>query len=562
MSRFRKVFILVGIVLLGGFAALSPRSQATVEPASAGSEFFLMLNGLRSAQGKSTLQRDPGLDALATEWAGHMADVYDRTRVVRTPGLASSSCDSVSALCHRTNLGAAASSVEPNWRSTGENVGTGGAVTSLHEAFVQSPGHYANMVGNFNRVGVGVVVRNGRIWVAFNYLLGPDLAPSSTSTGTTEASRSLELTGPAIPPLTAVGTRANFRAVDPQRIADTRIGLAGTGPIASSGTLRVPFSNLNPPAGATGAALTVTATGTQDPGFLTVYPCGAPLPVSSNVNFLANQSVPNLVAAPFGSNSEVCIFTSAKTHLIVDLAGWFGMGLDSSMTTTAPVRLLDSRAGGTKSKNFAVSMKSVSPDDASAATVNITVTAPESDGFLTAYPCGGEVPVASTVNFRAGQTAPNLAVVRIGSNRSVCFFSSAPTHLIIDSAGWFGGSGGVLNPVVPVRVLDTRVGVGDWSGRLGVNQTIELDLGSLSGLPVGTNGAIMNFTVTGGSGGGFVTVYPCGTATPNASNLNFESGQTVANLVAVSVPASGTVCIYASARVHIIADLSATITAA
>lgn len=54
------------------------------------------------------------------------------------------------------------------FRTAGENVGVGPGVLVLHDAFVASPGHYANIVNPaFTRLGVGVLVdADGTIWVA------------------------------------------------------------------------------------------------------------------------------------------------------------------------------------------------------------------------------------------------------------------------------------------------------------------------------------------------------------------------------------------------------------
>lgn len=53
-----------------------------------------------------------------------------------------------------------------NWTVLGENVGVGGTVSSLHDAFMDSPAHRDNILYNpFNHVGVGVVKRDGRMWV-------------------------------------------------------------------------------------------------------------------------------------------------------------------------------------------------------------------------------------------------------------------------------------------------------------------------------------------------------------------------------------------------------------
>jgi uncharacterized protein YkwD len=54
-----------------------------------------------------------------------------------------------------------------NWRWVGENVGYGPDAATVHVAFMNSPGHRANLLDrDYTEVGVGVVVRNGRVWVA------------------------------------------------------------------------------------------------------------------------------------------------------------------------------------------------------------------------------------------------------------------------------------------------------------------------------------------------------------------------------------------------------------
>lgn len=53
-----------------------------------------------------------------------------------------------------------------NWSMLGENVGVGGSVDSLHRAFMNSAPHRANVMSrSFNRIGVGALRRNGRLWV-------------------------------------------------------------------------------------------------------------------------------------------------------------------------------------------------------------------------------------------------------------------------------------------------------------------------------------------------------------------------------------------------------------
>ena len=113
--------------------------------------------------------------------------------------------------------------------------------------------------------------------------------------------------------------------------------------------------------------------------------------------------------------------------------------------------------------------------------------------------------------------------------------------------------------MVPARVLDTR-GDKKVGNAAGTGAPFELSVFGRGGLPSGGIGAVaLNVTVAEGEnpnvGGGYVTVYPCGTR-PNASNLNFTTGQTIPNSVIAPVSSAGTVCFYVYGTAHLIADVS------
>jgi uncharacterized protein YkwD len=52
----------------------------------------------------------------------------------------------------------------PRWCSVGENVGTAGSIEGLHAAWMRSASHKANILGNFNRVGTGVVRKGSQVY--------------------------------------------------------------------------------------------------------------------------------------------------------------------------------------------------------------------------------------------------------------------------------------------------------------------------------------------------------------------------------------------------------------
>jgi len=68
-------------------------------------------------------------------------------------------------LAEDPNTQAAIASYDPNWQAFGENVGVGPTPQSIEAAFMASPPHRANILGNYTHVGVGIVIAGGRIWV-------------------------------------------------------------------------------------------------------------------------------------------------------------------------------------------------------------------------------------------------------------------------------------------------------------------------------------------------------------------------------------------------------------
>lgn len=75
-----------------------------------------------------------------------------------------------------------------------------------------------------------------------------------------------------------------------------------------------------------------------------------------------------------------------------------------------------------------------------------------------------------------------------------------------------------------------------------------------TGVPAGAVAVGVNVTVTAPARAGYATVYPCGTALPPTSNVNFAQGQTVAAFTLAKPAADGTVCIRTSQTAHIVVD--------
>src|SRR5262245_37363221 len=79
------------------------------------------------------------------------------------------------------------------------------------------------------------------------------------------------------------------------------------------------------------------------------------------------------------------------------------------------------------------------PTSAAAVSLNVTVTNTQGPGFLSVYPQGGAIPPVSTLNFTAGQTVANAAVVPIGTGGAITAVAGVSgTDLIIDVNGFYG----------------------------------------------------------------------------------------------------------------------------
>jgi len=74
------------------------------------------------------------------------------------------------------------------WAKLGENVGVGANVQVLVDAFVASPGHYANIVDPaFTQIGVGVVWRDNALYTTHRFLQLPAAPPPTTTPPPTTA---------------------------------------------------------------------------------------------------------------------------------------------------------------------------------------------------------------------------------------------------------------------------------------------------------------------------------------------------------------------------------------
>jgi hypothetical protein len=160
-----------------------------------------------------------------------------------------------------------------------------------------------------------------------------------------------------------------------------------------------------------------------------------------------------MVVAKVGAGGKVSIYNAlGVTHVVADVAGWFSDGTGTPppgglTTPVTPARILDTRNGTggitgpvAAAQTVGVQVTGVGgvPSAGVAAVVlNVTVTNPTADGYITVWPAGSPMPLASNLNFGPGQTVPNLVMAKVGAGGKVSVYNSTGTsQLVVDVAGW------------------------------------------------------------------------------------------------------------------------------
>jgi uncharacterized protein YkwD len=107
-------------------------------------KFFRRINGARGNNSVGSLRLDRHLSKAARR---HTTEMVNKDTLYHTPS---------DKLRNRVT----------KWTILGENVGVGGSIDSLHQAFMNSPAHKANIIYSpFKHVGVGTNWEDGRLWV-------------------------------------------------------------------------------------------------------------------------------------------------------------------------------------------------------------------------------------------------------------------------------------------------------------------------------------------------------------------------------------------------------------
>jgi len=364
-------------------------------------------------------------------------------------------------------------------------------------------------------------------------------------------------------------TEREFTPIVPQRLMDTRSDPAyhvGTQHRFGQGeteTLAVAGGSSPVPADATAVVVNVTAVAPSAASHVDVWPTGSPQPNVSNLNFTPGQTVANLAKVKVGASGAISLFNRNGTvDVIVDVVGYYRNDPTAARyTPIVPHRVADSRAdpayhvgtltrlgdhGDVRALTVTGGTTGV-PVGATAIIANVTAVDPTAASHLDVWPAGTAHPNVSNINYTAGQTVPNLVVVKVSADGTIDLANAnGSADVIVDIVGYFtvdpAAAGFVAT--VPRRLIDTRanpayhVGAQTRLGDRNDPRTVTVTGGVI---PNDATAIVANITVVDPSTASHLDVWPAGTAHPNVSNLNYTAGQTVANLVTIKIGTNGAI---------------------
>ena len=421
----------------------------------------------------------------------------------------------------------------------------------------------------WKRNGAPIVAATKATYVATSADVGQSLtvAVTGSSPGYYDVTGTSAAVRPTTPPDPGMVV-----AMTPSRLMDTRIGLGATGPLHNGQTVKIPVAGVGNIMASTSAVLiNITVTDATSSGYVTAYASGGAKPATSNANFTAGVTSANLALVPVGADGAIALTVAAavSVSLVVDVQSYVAGGAVTDAGAVVPVtpaRLWDTRqkkvVGSNQLLDLQVTEIAGVPVGATAVFLNVTVTEPQASGYLTVFPAGEPRPATSNLNFVTNLTVPNMVLVKVGANGfiSILNANSGTAHIVVDIQGYITAgtptTAGAVVPVSPVRVVDTRLGLGAHgpvAGSSGVVVTI-----SGQSIPAGTTGVFMNLTVAEAKTVGWVAAYPTQASLPLVSNLNFVGGQTVPNLATVGLAnAQATLYNGSGATVQLVADIFA-----
>jgi len=388
----------------------------------------------------------------------------------------------------------------------------------------------------------------------------------------------------------------------PVRLVDTRAGQGNcdnvSTPIQAGTSLttlaRTTCEGITIPASAQAVVgnLTVINRDPQNAGYLTIYPDGVSVPLASNMIYYPNRIIANNFTVALSSDGKFNVFGERTIDVVIDISGYFappGAGGLYYHPLAKPVRLLDTRPNEGTCDNISTPIAAGTsittqahttcegltiPPTAQAVAANATVINrdPQNAGYLTIYPNGVAVPLASNLIYYPGQIISNAFTVSLSAAGEFNIFGERMIDMVVDVAGYYSaelidanGPGLLFNPLPrPLRILDTRPNEGNCdavstpiTGGTSIAAPGRLACEAITIPPVAQallgNATVINQT----SQAGYLTLYPDGVAPPLTSNMVYFPGQLLANAFVVGVNGgNGQYRVFAERTLDVVVDVS------
>jgi hypothetical protein len=375
----------------------------------------------------------------------------------------------------------------------------------------------------------------------------------------------------AAPP---VPSPSRFVPVTPKRILDTQHGIgARKARVARGGTVNLTVAGTAgvPAKGVAAVAVELTAVNPAAAGHLVAYPYGTARPGVTDLSFAGHQTATNLVVVPVRDGKiSLCNASPGAVDLTADVVGYYAAGSKGyALTAVSPARILDTRSGtGARKARVAargtvvlqvVGKGGVPASGVAAVALDVTAVRPAAAGQLVVYPAGTARAGVSDLSFAAGQTVTSLVVVPVrGGKVSLYNASTGPLDLTADVTGYYSASGPLFSSLGPVRMLDTRTGLGGAGGMILPHAAaVTPPIVNMPGIPPTVTSVVLDVTVTDAQHSGALTVLPDGGSLPAVQNLVYSGGQTVSGLVIVVPVVDGAIDFYndSPGTVQVVADL-------
>jgi hypothetical protein len=270
-----------------------------------------------------------------------------------------------------------------------------------------------------------------------------------------------------------------------------------------------------------------------------------------------------MVITRLGAGGAVCVYTSTRTDLIVDLNGTFQPASGQAFHAVTPVRLLDTQPTTTLlAANSVSSIKVIGAGRAPAGTTSVTLTvhsiAAATDGVVKVYPCTTGAPATPSLTASKGVTSGNQVIVTPDLLGQVCVWVSTKMDIVVVLDGWFGrGATALYHPLVPARLVDTRNGVGGRVGALVASVRQRFALSGRGGLPAAASLKAVQGTVSvpGAAAAGRASVHACLALAPT-STVRWSGGPAASMLLFGASDGKGGWCVTTSVAAQVVVDVS------